>query len=322
MHLIVPKTCESTTFFALPFTSKRCDVLREFTTSISIRSAISPTLPQTQQANADSSQYRMNWVVDPRTGEYNTTIPSPTGIPSDPALASYGVLQSEQLATHLLSLRPQVDLIYSSPWYRCLQTLLPFTTALAKDRSSNDDAATSVSRIHVEPGVGEFFGRARFEHPSPAPLDQLRTLFPHLHGDQDPVIVPSSNGETIAQLHDRVAYCLRGVIRRANADPQGPRALLICTHAAVMIAVGRALTGRMPEDEGEDDFKCFTCSLSKYVRRRGKDGEAKEVEKWTPADPERIPDVGWRDDGGVEGGWKCEVDGDCSFLAGGEERGW
>jgi transcription factor C subunit 7 len=25
---------------------------------------------------------------------------------------------------------------------------------------------------------------------------------------------------------------------------------------------------------------------------------------------------------GVGGGWECTVNGDCSFLSGGEERGW
>ena len=59
--------------------------------------------------------YRSNWVVDPQTGTYSTTVKSPTGIASDPALASYGVQQAVQLGEHLLQVQPPVDLIYSSP---------------------------------------------------------------------------------------------------------------------------------------------------------------------------------------------------------------
>ena len=92
-----------------------------------------------------------------------------------------------------------------------------------------------------------------------------------------------------------------------------------------MIAIGRTLTGRMPEDSAEDDFKCFTCSLSKFVRRQKENvvlnGDDTK-EKWNRASPDDIPDVGWKDGKGVKGGWNCELNGDCSFLRGGEERGW
>ena len=48
-------------------------------------------------------------------------------IASDPALAAYGVLQSEQLATALSTIQnPPITRVYSSPFYRCLQTLDPF----------------------------------------------------------------------------------------------------------------------------------------------------------------------------------------------------
>jgi len=92
-----------------------------------------------------------------------------------------------------------------------------------------------------------------------------------------------------------------------------------------MICIGRALTGVMPEEEGEEDFKCFTCSFSKFVRRRmssAADAGVQEAAKWNPERSEEVPDVGWRDGKGVGGGWECEVNGDCSFLENGEERGW
>lgn len=225
--------------------------------------------------------------------------------------------QSKQLGEHLLKLNPPVDLIYSSPFYRCIQTLLPFTNALA-ERKGKD-----AIRVNVEPGVGEFYGLARFDHPSPASMTELNRHFEYLHLSEPKIIVPSTKGESIPQLHDRLAYCLQHLIARADADPSGPKTLLICTHAAAMIALGRVLTGRMPEDESEDDFNCFTCSFSKYVRRTNTPSDISAVNSsWKSETPDKIPNVGWQGGKGVGGGWNCEVNGDCSFLDGGEERGW
>lgn len=264
------------------------------------------------------------------TGEYTSTVRTPTGIPSDPALASYGVKQAEQLGDFLLTLDPPVDLVYSSPFYRCIQTLQPFVekvSAAAKNEGAgrrNGESGGKDVKVRLEPGVGEFYGLARFDHPSPATVDVLRPLFPSVAlsaPSPAPIIVPSTKGESIPQLHDRIAYALHHLIRRADADRQGPRSLLICTHAAAIIAIGRALTGRMPEEEGEEDFRCFTCGFSKFARKAGGSQDL-EVAAWDPEKAEEVPEVGWRDGKGVGGGWTCEANSDCSFLDGGEERGW
>ncbi len=72
----------------------------------------------------------------------------------------------------------------------------------------------------------------------------------------------------------------------------------------------------MPSDVKEKDFRPFTCSISKFVRRavesgvrNGSDGEKGVVKEWKGGK-------------GVKGGWDCVVNGDCSHLDGGEERGW
>jgi hypothetical protein len=77
----------------------------------------------------------------------------------------------------------------------------------------------------------------------------------------------------------------------------------------------------MPEDPSEEDFKCFTCSLSKFNRRNIPEAPVEKEHIWTLDEPENIPFVDWRGKG-VKGGWDCEVNGDCSFLEKGEERGW
>ena len=111
----------------------------------------------------------------------------------------------------------------------------------------------------------------------------------------------------------------------AYEEPGGERAILICTHAASMIAIGRALTGRMPEDVCEDDFRTFTCGVSKFRRRvrayivddAAGDGV---LEEWEPG--MAVPLLDWKEGKGVGGGWDCEVNCYCGHLKDGEERGW
>ena len=103
-------------------------------------------------------------------------------------------------------------------------------------------------------------------------------------------------------------------------EVESDTAILICTHAASLIAIGRTLTGHMPADAYDLDFKTFTCGISKFQRR-----------KVTPAGDQknahREADVAvaqneWRDGRGVAGGWNCVMNSDCTHLDGGEERGW
>lgn len=73
----------------------------------------------------------------------------------------------------------------------------------------------------------------------------------------------------------------------------------VLTYTSILqIAAGRALTGKIPADLNEDDFQCYTASLSKYVRRG--------------LDPEK----------GVAGNWDCVLNSETSYLSGGAERGW
>lgn len=115
-----------------------------------------------------------------------------------------------------------------------------------------------------------------------------------LDEDYASVVIPHANGEMILELHDRVASSLHHIISSLDADPSGPKTLLICTHAATMICIGRVLTGNMPDDPDEDDFQCYTASLSTYKRK---------------ADA-------------ILGVWDCTGNAETGFLSGGPERGW
>lgn len=105
-----------------------------------------------------AAQYRSNWLVDTQSGEYSSSFPTPTGIPSDPALASYGVLQAEQLAEKLHTLSPGVDVVYSSPFYRCLQTLKPYVEKVANEGNGGGSESAEKGNwdgtVRIENGVG------------------------------------------------------------------------------------------------------------------------------------------------------------------------
>jgi transcription factor C subunit 7 len=207
---------------------------------------------------------------------------------------------------------PPIERIYSSPYYRCLQTIDPFAEHLA---NSTEDPNTAL--IRPENGLGEFFGLADFHHPVPASQDILEKHFPRL-APWTPLIRPNVKGESIDQLHERVAYAVAKIID--YSEREGVKAVVISTHAACVIAIGRVLTGIMPEDVTEQDFLPFTCGLSTFVRKSSREGGESSVPEL--GDDGNIPDLGWRNGKGVGGGWNVIGNGDCSFLSGGAERGW
>ncbi|TDZ23525.1 Transcription factor tau 55 kDa subunit [Colletotrichum orbiculare MAFF 240422] len=237
--------------------------------------------------------FRSNWLVDPSTGSYTASIPSPTGIPVDPALTAHGVDQAKELGAHLLTVDPPIDAVYSSPYYRCLQTITPFV-------SLKEDQLKSLREKHV------------------GPSSDATTIRPE-HGLCECRVVPSRNGETIAQLHDRVAAAVEAII--AQCDAQGKRAVVLCSHAAAIIALGRVLTGVMPESIDAEDFRAFTCGLSVFRRIKPSSSARISGTDATGHGPAAEP-TSWRNGRGVGGGWVCELNSDCSFLSGGEERGW
>ncbi|KAL8915246.1 MAG: hypothetical protein Q9171_000365 [Xanthocarpia ochracea] len=255
--------------------------------------------------------FRVSYTLNTATGEYYTNSPSPTNIPSDPPLAAYGVQQSHELAAALAKLEPPIEYIYSSPFYRCLQTVEPAFRNLGPG-----------IKVRAENGIGEWYGVANFNHPSPAPPAFLKSLFPSTFDDAyQASIIPPQSGETIAQLHDRVAVALTHIIASVNAECGiKDTSVLICTHAATLIAVGRTLTGDMPDDPNEDDFKAPTAGITKFVRRQDQEIDVSIRSGHNTA--KSIGSVDWKDGKGVSGGWTCVLNGSCDHLAGGAERSW
>ena len=275
-------------------------------------------------------------------------------------------------------MQPPIEKTYSSPYYRCLQTIEPYVSRRQQlqaeelpaesnseslPEESMGDARKSRYQVLCESGLSEWYGSAPFEHPTSAPPETLHTLFPALlDPDYQPTLVPTRKGESIDELHDRVAATMEHIITQCDRD--GTRSILLCTHAAVVIALGRVLTGVMPVEIDVQDFGAFTCGLSVYKRRertsaaveaapahRGGSGvrtvdpasggteigvdsqvELQDNRLFRPSQhglSESLTKARshpkspvWRGGLGVSGGWDCTLDSDCSFLSGGEERGW
>lgn len=233
----------------------------------------------------------------------------------------------------LLAADPPIERVYSSLYYRCLQTVEPFVRKAQETASVPAPGAASgepLLKIRGETGLGEWYGSADFEHPVPASLETLHPLFPGLlDPDYEAEVTPNRMGEGVQELHDRVAAALDVLI--AQCDRDGVRSVLLCSHAAVIIALGRVLTGQMPDNIDAEDFKCFTCGLSVYRRRRGaatdptgRDTTAKRATTASHVDHDckRGRALDWRGGQGVSGGWDCELNSDCAHLSLGEERGW
>ena len=172
----------------------------------------------------------------------------------------------------------------------------------------------------------------RNHFPTLIPADSVTKYTPLLH--------PSRRGETIIELHNRLATTLEGIIDDLDAEiatleanlpfeQRTSKSVLICSHAAPLIAMGRVLTGRMPRDSSQEDFFVFTAGLSTFRRRKLEGGsqardygsESRGLAKGTQLlRAKKVPN--WQGGRGVGGGWHCVINSDCSFLSGGAERGW
>lgn len=237
--------------------------------------------------------HREPWTLNPATGEYLSATPFPSGLPADPPLAPVGAEQAQEAGHHLatyLSERAKLGRlrIFSSPFYRCLETLQPLVSALEENGSS--------ITVQTETGLGEWFPRAWFVVPKPAEAARMRRdFFSWIDDKYQSKITPPDHGERIMGLHGRVEATMGRLIHTIDQEtPSQDVTLLICSHAALIIAAARALTGALPKEYG-GEFKCFTAGISKFIRK----------------EPTSI-----------SGNWNCILNSDCSHLSKGEQNGW
>ncbi|WRT65107.1 uncharacterized protein IL334_002049 [Kwoniella shivajii] len=227
---------------------------------------------------------RQDW-IDPEH------ISGPTGLYHDPSLSAHGLEQAEDLGKFLASPTdgsPSPEMIFTSPFYRCIQTSLP----LAKNLNQ---------KLHLEHGVMEWFSKAKAGsglHTRPHEVSKLHEHFPNdsLHPTYSPTYHPNRRGESLEELWDRIETFMSVFIKRIENEYPDVKTISIFGHAATVIALGRALL-----DDPHAKIKAGTCSTSKYVRQIDQTGDQRK----SPL-----------------GEWKIDWNGNTSYLPDGEEKSW
>ncbi|KAI0078918.1 phosphoglycerate mutase-like protein [Panus rudis PR-1116 ss-1] len=220
--------------------------------------------------------YRLNWVT--------TTWKSETGLPRDPPLAAFGLTQAKELADYFLSLpedeRPTA--IFSSPYYRCLQTAKPVAVALNLP-------------LYVDHGLSEWYSPVvpgSGLHPRPASAAQLKSYFPEIDESWSSVYYPSRKGEDVDECHDRAGEFLAALYHEVNRRFEGRhKKILLVSHAATTIALTRELVG-----DRSLPLRVGCCSLTVLKRK---------------------PDAA-----SVRGGWEATRLADGAHLKEGATRDW
>ena len=156
---------------------------------------------------------------------------------------------------------PKVQRIYSSPFYRCVQTAEPIAEKVRL-------------KVNIENGIGEWYAPTRLEHLEPPSTRVLSDLFPGLINDNyQPLLMVTTKGETEDDVHERCEKAVRMLVEQLSKEPE-IQTILLVTHAAPKIALGRALVG-----DRTFDVRTGTCSVDKYVLALDKEGNPGE---WVP----------------------------------------
>ncbi|KAF8912705.1 histidine phosphatase superfamily [Gymnopilus junonius] len=206
--------------------------------------------------------YRLNWL--------NTVWTSPTGLARDPPLTAYGETQAEELCQYFLSFpedeRPTA--IFSSPYYRCLQTSKPLAQALGLP-------------IYVEHGIAEWYSPVAPGtglHPRPGPTESLQTHFSEVDPGWSTIYYPTRKGESVEELHERVDAFVGAFMPMLEyrLPPERRRRLLFVTHAATTIALTRSFIG-----DRNLYLKVGCCSLTELHKQQNVE-EKKVHGAWKP----------------------------------------
>ncbi|CAE7221129.1 unnamed protein product [Rhizoctonia solani] len=221
--------------------------------------------------------FRLSWTTNTWT--------SPTGTEKDPPLAAYGVTQAVDLAKFIKSLpegqRP--TLLFSSPYYRCLQTSSPSSEILGIP-------------IYVEHGLSEWYSPVvpgTGLHPRPHSAQTLKQYFPSIDPSWESIYYPDRRGETIKGVHDRCGDFLDALVARIENHPilGKHKNILLVSHAATCAALVRHLV-----NDRALPIRVGTCTLS--ILERG-DSDDQWVPRGELAGADFLP-------GGVERDWGFE----------------
>ncbi|KAK9900397.1 phosphoglycerate mutase-like protein [Cystobasidium minutum MCA 4210] len=224
---------------------------------------------------------------------------SPTGTKKDPPLTALGIEQAREVGAYFSDPnkggKEAPEMIFSSPYYRCLQTAT--CTADALDLP-----------IHVEFGISEFYQRTipgTGLHPRPPSASKLRLHFPRVSVTvhDEPLLYASRNGETFSGIHDRADEFIRILLKYMRENFPDVKRVMLVSHAATVIALGRAIVR-----DRTLAIRAGTCSLSRFDR----------VKPSSSA----LESGGGRGNEEDIGTWKCTLNGWTGHLKSGEQRHW
>ncbi|EJS41714.1 tfc7p [Saccharomyces arboricola H-6] len=245
--------------------------------------------------------YRSNWLPE---GPY----PDPlTGIDSDVPLAEHGVNQAKELAHYLLSLDNQPEAVFTSPFYRCLQTTQPIAKLLEIP-------------TYLERGIGEWYRPDRKPViPVPAGYETLSKFFPGIiNPEWESTVIPNEKGETEEEMYKRCKRFWPLFIQHVEKEYPNVECIILVTHAASKIALGMSLLGydhpRMSLNENGDKIRSGSCSLDKYQVLRKSYGTMEESDNQDQTALTYIPFNDRK--------WVLTMNGNTEFLSGGEEMNW
>ncbi|KAF8445983.1 histidine phosphatase superfamily [Boletus edulis BED1] len=212
--------------------------------------------------------FRANWVTSSWT--------TPTGLARDPPLAAYGETQAVELASYLglLPKDKQPSAIFSSPYYRCLQTSKPVAERLFLP-------------IYIEHGLSEWYspvvpGTGLF--PRPKRAIELRAMLPEISPSWNTVEIdpswrsiwlPPRKGEDLEGIQARMSDFLVRFIYQIETRPDmcHHKNILLLSHAAPIITMCRHLLAqpKLP-------LRVGCCTLSQFSR--GRDTASGQGSSW------------------------------------------
>ncbi|KAG4107926.1 phosphoglycerate mutase-like protein [Neocallimastix lanati (nom. inval.)] len=178
--------------------------------------------------------------------------PSKSGFIYDPPLAEEGLYQSQLLANYLLE-NAHIDYIFSSPFYRTLQT-------------ATKVANTLNLKIEVESGLSDWYGGspnyATFI-PKAAPYEKLIEFFPAIDKSYKPNVEIKTIAEPKDEMYDRIGKTIQILMNnfKSKDDKKDQEFLFVC-HAASAIMVARNLL-----KDKSAFIRCGVCSLLKLTQK-------------------------------------------------------
>ncbi|KEP50780.1 histidine phosphatase family (branch 1) protein [Rhizoctonia solani 123E] len=221
--------------------------------------------------------FRLSWTTNTWT--------SPTGTEKDPPLAAYGVVTVDLAKfIKILPEEQRPTLLFSSPYYRCLQTSVPSSEILGIP-------------IYVDHGLSEWYSPVvpgTGLHPRPHSAETLKQYFPLIDPSWESIYYPDRRGETVRGVHDRCAEFLGALVTRIENHPtlNKHKNILLVSHAATCAALVRYLV-----NDRELPIRVGTCTLS--ILKRGGDSDDQWIPQGDLAGGNFLP-------GGVERDWGFE----------------